>query len=177
MNKIVLACLAAITLTACSDSADTTATKSESNNDAKDAWFIHRITSTFEKDHFGTKDCHVNSEFENKGDVPLNAAQVNYTTVLIDNSLEGSIDNQPAGAELVREYDKPNLNPLRPGEIRAASAMRLYQPCEVFKGLRLKTFVAQGIDPDGTPNYGSVKAGLSSLIVENQTDLELILDD
>ncbi len=199
MRNIILTCLTIFTLAACGDNMATNeASKTDekpteiqgdsiaeltkngpnlTTRQAKDAWFVHRIISLSEKSNFGRTECHVKSEFKNRGDVALYIAQAKYRTKLIENPPEGTADNQEIVAQVAPEFGKPNLNPLRPGETRTADMGHLFFPCEVFEELKLIAFIANAVNSDGTVKYRSVKDGAPALIVENQTNLKFVRDE
>lgn len=194
MKKTILIFFASFTLCACAD--DTTnienpktakvkgntvaeMTKNGPNvttRQAKDAWFVHRITSLTEKNNYGRTDCYLNGEFENLSDDALYLAQVKYRTVLIKNPPEGATDDLEVAVQVAPEYGKPNLNPLRSGEIRPTVMGPFYLACEAFEKIKLTAFVAIAVNADGTAKYRSVKDGAPALIIDNQTDFSITRD-
>lgn len=198
MRTIFFTTLALFTLSACgSDTSSDTTSKDEekatkvsgdtvaeitkngpniTTRQAKDAWFVHRITSISERKRFASTECQIKGEFENKGDVPLYIAQVKYRTKLVENAPEGTADDQEVIAQVAPEFGKPNLDPFLPGEIRAVNMGALYFPCAVFEKLTLTAFIALAINADGTAKYRSVKDGAPALIIDNQTDFTFARD-
>lgn len=198
MRTVILICVAIFTLAACGGDVATNETaKAEAKSakiqgdslaemtrngpnvttrQAKDAWLVHRITGLSKKSQFGREECQVESEFENRGDTALYMAQVKYRTKLIENPPEGTVDDQEVVAQVAPEFNKPNLNPLRSGEVRAADMGTLFFPCEVFEELTLVAFIANAVNQDGSVKYRSVTDGAPALIIDNQTELKFARD-